>query len=126
MTPLVFVALVPLLLVDSYIIKQRYRSRKVFTHAFVTFLIYNVGATWWVAFADLNGALLAFIANTLLMTTVFYLFHLTKKYVGSKEGYLSLLIYWVGFEYLHYNWEASWTWLTLGNTFSIVPSWVQW
>jgi apolipoprotein N-acyltransferase len=126
MTPLVFIALVPLLLVESYITMKNYRSRKVFTHAFLTFLIYNVGVTWWVAFADLNGALLAFIANTLLMTVVFYMFHLTKKFVGSKEGYLSLLIYWIGFEYLHYHWEASWTWLTLGNTFSIVPSWVQW
>jgi len=126
MTPLVFVAFVPLLLVDSYITKQKYRSRKVFTHAFLTFLIYNVGATWWVAYASLGGAIMAFVANTLLMTITFYLFHLTKKYVGSKEGYLSLLIYWIGFEYLHFHWEASWTWLTLGNTFSIVPSWVQW
>lgn len=126
LTPLVFVAFVPLLLVDSYITTKRYRSRKVFTHAFITFLIYNVGTTWWVWNADASGAVLAFVANTLLMTIVFYLFHLTKKYVGAKEGYISLLIYWIGFEYLHYNWEASWTWLTLGNTFSIVPSWVQW
>ena len=126
LTPLVFVALVPLLLLESYITIKRYRSRKVFTHAFITFLIYNVGATWWVWNADASGAVLAFLANTLLMSTVFYFYHLTKKYVGAKEGYISLLIYWIGFEYLHFNWEASWTWLTLGNTFSIVPSWVQW
>lgn len=126
LTPLVFIAFVPLLLVDSYITVKRYKSRKVFTHAFITFLIYNVGTTWWVWNADASGAVLAFVANTLLMTVVFYMFHLTKKFVGSKEGYIALLIYWIGFEYLHYNWEASWTWLTLGNTFSIVPSWVQW
>lgn len=126
LTPLIFIAFVPLLLVESYISAKSYRSRKVFTHAFVTFLIYNLGTTWWVSNADLGGAILAFIANSLLMAVTFYCFHLTKKYVGSKEGYLSLLIYWIGFEYLHYNWEASWTWLTLGNTFSILPSWVQW
>lgn len=126
LTPLVFVALVPLLLVESYITTKRYRSRKVFTHAYITFFIYNVGATWWVWNADAGGAILAFLANSLLMSITFYFFHLTKKYVGSKEGYLSLLIYWIGFEYLHYHWEASWTWLTLGNTFSIHPSWVQW
>lgn len=126
LTPLVFVALVPLLLVDSYITIKRYRSRKVFTHAAITFLIYNVGCTWWVWNADDGGAILAFLANSLLMTITFYIFHLTKKYVGAKEGYIGLLIYWIGFEYLHYNWEASWTWLTLGNTFSIHPSWVQW
>lgn len=126
LTPLVFVAFVPLLLVESYISTKRYRSRKVFTHAFITFIIYNVGTTWWVWNADASGAVLAFIANSLLMTATFYLFHLTKKHVGAKEGYISLLIYWIGFEYLHFNWEASWTWLTLGNTFSITPSWVQW
>ena len=126
LTPLVFIAFVPLLLVENYITVKNYRSRKVFTHAFITFLIYNVGTTWWVWNADASGAVLAFLANSLLMTITFYLFHLTKKYVGAKEGYISLLIYWIGFEYLHFNWEASWTWLTLGNTFSVVPSWVQW
>lgn len=126
LTPLVFIAFVPLLLVESYISVKRYRSRKVFTHAFITFLIYNVGCTWWVWNADAGGAVLAFLANTLLMTIVFYAFHLTKKFVGAKEGYIGLLIYWIGFEHMHFNWEASWTWLTLGNTFSIHPAWVQW
>lgn len=69
---------------------------------------------------------MAFIANTLIMALTFQLFHLTKKHVGKKEGYLSLPIYWISFEFLHYHWEASWTWLTIGNTFSAVPSWVQW
>jgi apolipoprotein N-acyltransferase len=126
LTPVVFVAWVPLLLVESYISTKNYRSRKVFTHAFLTFLIYNVGCTWWIWNADTEGAIMAFLANTLLMSFTFYLFHLTKKYVGAKEGYLALLIYWIAFEYFHYNWEGSWTWLTLGNTFSITPSWIQW
>ncbi|MFT5858630.1 MAG: apolipoprotein N-acyltransferase [Flavobacteriaceae bacterium] len=126
LTPIVFIAWVPLLFVESYITKKRYKSRKVFAHAYLTFLIYNVGTTWWIINADEGGAILAFVANSLLMSIAFYLFHLTKKHVGSKEGYLSLLIYWIAFEYLHFNWDASWTWLTLGNTFSIQPAWVQW
>ena len=69
---------------------------------------------------------MAFIANTLIMSLVFYLFHYTKKRVVAKEGYFSLLFYWIGFEYFHYNWESSWPWLTLGNTFSNLPSWIQW
>lgn len=60
------------------------------------------------------------------MTFAFYLYHLTKKYVGHKEGYLSLPIYWIAYEFFHHNWEMSWTWLSMGNYFSIVPSWVQW
>ena len=46
--------------------------------------------------------------------------------MGKKEGYLGLIIFWIAFEYFHHNWEASWTWLSIGNNFSIVPSWIQW
>ena len=126
LTPLVFISWVPLLFVESYIAKKHYRSGKVFIHAYITFFIYNIGTTWWVWNADPIGATLAFILNSLLMTITFYVFHLAKKYIGEKEGYLSLLFYWIGFEYFHYNWEMSWTWLSLGNSFSIQPSWVQW
>ncbi len=126
LTPLVFVSWLPLLFVESYISKKNYRSSKVFVHAYLSFLIYNLGTTWWVWNADEIGASLAFILNSLLMAITFYFFHLAKKHIGEKEGYISLLFFWIGFEYLHFNWEMSWTWLTLGNTFSIVPSWVQW
>ncbi len=126
LTPVVFVSWVPLLLLESYISEKNYRSRKVFTHAYLVFFIYNIGTTWWVWNASIGGSLMAFFANTLIMALTFQLFHLTKKHVGKKEGYLSLPIYWISFEYLHYHWEASWTWLTYGNVFSSVPSWVQW
>ncbi len=126
LTLVVFVSWIPLLFVESYISLKNYRSGKVFIHAYLTFFIYNIGSTWWVWNADPLGASLAFILNSLLMTIVFYLFHLTKKYIGTKEGYISLIIYWIAFEYFHLNWEMSWTWLTLGNTFGNVPSWVQW
>lgn len=60
------------------------------------------------------------------MALVFYGFHLTKKYVGGKEGYVALVLYWIAFEHFHYDWESSWPWLSLGNVFSLTPSWVQW
>jgi len=126
LTPLVFVAWIPLLLVESFVSRQNYRSGKIFIHAYLTFFIYNVGTTWWVWNASSGGAGLAFIANTLLMALVFYGFHLTKKYVGTKEGYIALLLYWVAFEHFHYDWESAWPWLTFGNVFSVRPSWIQW
>ncbi len=126
LTPLVFVAWIPLLLVESNISRQNYKSGKVFIHAYLTFFIYNIGTTWWVWNASQEGAILAFLANTLLMAIVFYGFHLTKKYVGKKEGYSALVLYWIAFEYFHYDWESSWPWLTFGNVFSIRPSWIQW
>lgn len=126
LTLVAFISWIPLLLLEASITQKNYRSRKVFVHALITFLIYNLGTTWWVVYASIEGGLMAFIANSLLMAIVFYGFHLTKKYVGGKEGYIALIFYWIGFEYFHYNWESSWPWLTFGNVFSIHPSWIQW
>jgi len=126
LTFVAFIAWIPLLLVEANISQQNYKSRKVLVHAYLTFFIYNIGTTWWVWNASPGGSVLAFLLNSLLMAVVFYGFHLTKKYVGNKEGYISLLLYWIAFEYFHYDWASSWPWLSLGNVFSITPSWVQW
>jgi len=126
LTPLVFVSWIPLLLVESYISQKRYRSFKVFIHAYFVFLIYTIGTTWWICNASIGGGFMAFVLNSLLMSITFYLFHLTKKNLGRRIGYIAFFVYWIGFEYLHYYWELSWPWLNLGNTFSILPSFVQW
>ena len=126
LTFVAFIAWIPILLVEANVSQQNYKSRKVLLHAYITFFIYNIGTTWWVWNASPGGSILAFVLNSLLMALVFYGFHLTKKHVGNKEGYIALLLYWVAFEHFHYDWESSWPWLSLGNVFSITPSWVQW
>ncbi len=123
-----FIAWVPLLLVEHNIYRNKYRSGKVLLHAYITFFLYNAGATYWIIYAKGGevGAILAYFLNGFLMALVFWLFHLTKKYVGQKEGYISLLFYWIGFEYFHFHWELSWPWITIGNVFANVPEIIQW
>lgn len=126
LTPLIFVAWIPLLLIEGYMKEKEIRSGNLIIHLFITYLIFNVGTSWWIWNASAEGAVLAIAINTVIMSFVFYLFHLTRKFVGSKQGYIGLLFYWMGFEYIHYHWDIAWPWLTLGNYFSIHPSWVQW
>lgn len=126
LTPLVFISWVPLLMVEHTIAFNRYRSSKLFVHGLITFLIYNLGTTWWVYFASGLGSAMAIVLNSVFMALVFQLFHTTKKYIGTRQGYAALVLYWISFEYIHYHWELSWPWLHLGNVFSITPSWVQW
>lgn len=126
LTLLVFISWVPLLMVEYFISKQKYRSSKVYIHAFVTFFIYNLGTTWWIWNASPEGAVFAIVLNALIMAFVFYVFHKIKKNYSEKIGYLLLIFTWISFEYIHYHWELSWPWLNLGNVFSIMPSIVQW
>lgn len=126
--PLVFIAWIPLLLVEHNVYKNKYKPLKVLLHAYITFFIYNLGASYWILYSQGGeiGAVLAYFLNGLLMAFVFYCFHLTKRYIGQKEGYIGIIFYWIGFEYFHYVWELSWPWLSIGNTFATVPEIVQW
>lgn len=126
LTPLVFVAWIPLLCVEHNISEKRYRSSKVFIHAYITFFIYNIGTTWWVANASEGGATMAIVLNSLFMALTFQFFHFTKRKLKLSFANYTLPFIWIAFEYLHLRWEMSWPWLTVGNVFSITPSWVQW
>ena len=122
--PLVFIALVPLLYVEERISEGE--KGNVFWLSFVTFLFWNVLTTWWVWNAT-PAAILAWILNSLFMSTVFWAFHFTKKKLhNSLIGNFLLIPYWMAFEFLHYFWAAKWPWLNLGNVFSTCTTWIQW
>lgn len=121
---LIFIALVPLLYIEERVSKGE--KGKIFILSFVTFLIWNVLTTWWVWNAT-PAAILAWILNSLFMSTVFWTFHITKKKIhNDRWGNFLLIPYWMSFEFLHYYWAAKWPWLSLGNVFSTCTTWVQW
>lgn len=120
-------------------------------YAFNTFVIFNIGVTWWVANAGLIPGLIANYLNAFFMATAFWLYHkfnLTFDFrrwtekenpeslseIQSKlqtptskvQSLISLTVFWIGFEYLHLNWDVSWTWLTLGNAFAERTFMIQW
>ena len=91
------------------------------------FFVWNILTTWWIVYASLFGAVMAVVFNSLFMALTFHLYHLSKKLIYKhKQGIFLLVIFWLGFEYLHLNWELSWTWLTLGNGFARWHQIVQW
>lgn len=127
-TPLIFGAFVPLLWLERQIERSK-DSRKgwrFFGWSFLALGTWNGLTTWWIWNSTDVGAIVALGLNTLFMCVPWAAFHLTKRSHGPATGYLSLIFYWIGFEYLHLNWDISWPWLTLGNVFASHPEWVQW
>jgi apolipoprotein N-acyltransferase len=124
---IMFAAFVPLLMVEREIAQQYDKAKrdKVLRYAYHTFVIWNVMATYWVTNTALIAGFVAIWANAFLMVIPWLLFHTTRKLM-PKVAYLSLVAYWLTFEYIHLQWELTWPWLTLGNSFAEYPSWVQW
>lgn len=125
-TPLIFVALVPLLIIESDLIERNKNRFHLYPHSYLAFLIYNLGTTWWIYNSTDVGAYLAFIFNSLLMAWGFQVYHFIHRKIGKEKGIWSLIIVWTAFEWAHFNWELSWPWLTFGNVFSMRINWVQW
>lgn len=127
-TYLIFLAWMPLFFLEKELSAHasRWKGIWVFGYSYLTFFIFNLVTTYWIYYASDWGMLAAVLCNSFFMSVVFWLFHFTKRWVGEKQGYLGFIILWVAFEYLHLNWELSWTWLTLGNVFANLPQGVQW
>jgi apolipoprotein N-acyltransferase len=89
-------------------------------------LVWNVLTTWWIKNASFGGALMAIIANSILMAVVLYLFHVVKVKKGEKIGYVALVALWMSFEYIHLRWDITWPWLNLGNVFANQIEIIQW
>ena len=123
--PILFVAWIPLLWIEAQLSNKR-SGLKFFILVWWACLIWNVGTTWWLYYSTAVGSVVAIMANALLMTIPWAMFRYTKRLAGASWGYLSLVLYWCTFEYIHLNWEISWPWLTLGNGFAMYPEWIQW
>jgi len=124
----IFFAFIPLLLAE-FQIRNTAKSRiklKVFGVAYLSFFIWNLITTYWVSYSTLFGGIFAILANSLLMSIVFLLYHIVAKRTGFSAASAFLISIWMVFEKIHLNWDFSWPWLNLGNVFSEYISWVQW
>lgn len=121
---LLMVAFVPLWVLHQKLVEQKAGYGKVFLHGLSAFLLYNVLATYWVTNTALAAGLFAIIANSFLMCLPWLAFHWTSRQ-SPKVAYLAFAVCWISFEYMHYNWQLNWPWLTLGNGFAQWPSLIQ-
>lgn len=122
-----FVALVPLFLFNSEINKvYKLKGLKRFLGNYLYFFLFNLVSTWWIYNASPDGAYMALIFNTFLMTLPFFIYGYISKHLGDFKGFVGLVTVWLAFENLHHFWDLSWPWLTFGNMLGQYPSLIQW
>jgi apolipoprotein N-acyltransferase len=124
---LLFVALIPLLWVEDAVSQKGKKVHpQFFMLAVFSSLIWNIGTTWWIYNASLGGAAMAIIANSLLMGFIWYLAHVSRVKTKHPLGIWSLVVYWIAFETIHYEWDIMWPWLNLGNGLAGHEKVIQW
>ncbi len=128
MTFLIFLAFVPLLVLEQRASEDRIAGKKsyLFLYSFLAFFTWNLLTTWWIYNASFGGAVMAIFFNSLFMAIVFVLFHRVKRRMNGRFGAIILISFWMAFEYLHLRWDLTWPWLTIGNVFADSPWMIQW
>jgi apolipoprotein N-acyltransferase len=123
-----FIAFLPLLYLDHFFTdrKSEFRSVSFWSHAFLAFFIWNILTTWWIVHATAEGAIMANVTNSFLMSLTFWLAHIARRNFKSNLGYIAMVVFWISFEYFHFHWDIEWPWLTLGNGFANNVKMVQW
>lgn len=139
--PLIFIAFIPMLMMEDRLYSERKTrgSRGIFGIAFLGFLLWNIGTTYFILYirepdatamqefiARLVGGGLTYVLNACFMAIVWWLFHRTRRSLGGSAGYASLILYWLSFEYVHMHWSINWPWLNLGQVFAEQTWAVQW
>jgi apolipoprotein N-acyltransferase len=121
-------AFVPLLLADNlrFQRKESENFTSSFLLGFVSFLIWNVLSTWWIAYVSLTGMLFIASLNSLFMSIVWWLKSKVHQKFGASSGYFSLVVFWTAFEFLNHHGLLPWPWLTLGNGFANSVKIIQW
>lgn len=132
LTPLIFIAWVPLILLQERLIERGARPRAVYPHILLAMAVWNLCTTWWLwcVSEPLGTKLFTLIGpnlgNVLLMSVPLVLARLVRRWTGRGLGAVAYVVFWLAFEDFHMDWDLTWPWLTLGNVFANRVEWVQW
>ena len=117
-------AFVPLLAAED--IATQNGKRHFWIYYYSTFLIWNLATTYWIYNATLPGMIAAVLLNALQMAIVFRLFRWMRSLTQGFLPYLFLIVGWLAWEHAYFNWDVSWPWLVLGNSFATSIKTIQW
>jgi apolipoprotein N-acyltransferase len=114
----------PFLMFPAFVLLIRLTSlsvsgRETAYFTFISFVIWNTIATYWLSFATVAGGISAILANAAIMTVPFLLIrYFVRAGRHPLAMALSVASAWTIYEFLHYRWDLAWPWLSAANAFS--------
>ncbi|MFC2090523.1 apolipoprotein N-acyltransferase [Bacteroidota bacterium] len=125
---MIFIGLIPILFVEDAMYEKREanKTRHILPYAILAFMIFTVLTVWWVKNSVWVALLASMIVVPSFMVLPFLLFHYVKRISGPRLGYVTLVVTWIAFEYLHQHVKINFPWIHLGNAFADDVLFIQW
>lgn len=139
LTPLLWLGFLPIwaVLEAQAVPRRGLRSYlRAFGLVYPPLLLWNLLCCYWLmltalqveageALVSFMGGFMASVANPVLMAVPLLLWVLVRKRLPMGLSLLALASFWLAFEYLHFHWDLSWSWLTLGHAWAQYPFYIQ-
>jgi apolipoprotein N-acyltransferase len=125
---ILLIAFVPFFLIENYLFEnpKRFTPNAFFIYLLPGFVIFSLIALGWMRVASITGAICVIMGLSFLMAFTTWLAHIVRLRAGNLAGFISMITFWLGYEYISLNINIISPWLNLGNGLSKDILFIQW
>ena len=125
---ILLIAFVPFFLIENHLYEnpKRFTPNSFFILILPGFVIFSIISLGWMRVASITGAICVIMGLSFLMTFTMWLAHVIRLRRGNLIGFISMITFWLGYEYISLNINIVSPWLNLGNGLSKDILFIQW
>ena len=122
------IAFVPFFLIENFLFEnpKRFTPNAFFIYSLPGFVIFSIMSLGWMRIASITGAICVIMGLSFLMAFTIWLAHIIRLRAGNLAGFIALIAFWLGYEYLTLNINIISPWLNLGNGLAKDILFIQW
>ncbi len=122
------IGFVPFFLIENHLFENRnkYSPNAFFIYLLPGFILFSILALSWIRVFSIIAAIFIILAISFLMAFTMWLAHIVRLKAGTIPGFISLITFWLTFEFLCLNIKLLSPWINLGNGLSKDILFIQW
>jgi apolipoprotein N-acyltransferase len=125
---ILLIAFVPFFLIENYLYEnpKRFTPNAFFIYSLPGFVIFSIIALGWMRVASITGAICVIMGLSFLMSFTLWMSHVVRLRAGNIVGFISMIVFWLTYEFISLNVNIISPWLNLGNGLSKDILFIQW
>ncbi len=125
---ILLISFVPFFIIENHLFEnsKNYTRNACLIFTLPGFVLFSITALGWMRISSLVGAIGVIMGLSFLMAFVFHFAHLVRLKAGNITGLISIVFFWLCYEYLSLNVNIITPWLNLGNGLAKNIMFIQW
>lgn len=121
-------AFVPFFLIENHLFEnhKKFTPNAFFIYILPGYVIFGIISLGWMRVASITGAICVIMGLSFFMSFTMWLAHIVRLRAGNIPGFISMITFWLAYEYLSLNINIITPWINLGNGLSKDILFIQW